>query len=141
MFRYHAETKEFKERGLGDLKILKHRETGKVRLVMRREQVFKLCANHYFTKDMKISPMAKSDRAFTWSCQDFSEGEVQMETLAAKFKYPEQALEFKRVFEESVGAAKNRQDTPKKSQAEDKGAWKPLERNKKEKGYFSYFFM
>ena len=118
LFRFFAETKEFKERGLGDLKVLKHRETGKVRVVMRREQVFKLCANHYITKDMKISPMAKSDRAFMWSCQDFSEGEVQMETLAAKFKHPEQALEFKKIFEDSVSGAKDRHDTPKKSEVE-----------------------
>lgn len=38
---------EWKERGTGDMKILKHKETGKVRLLMRRDKTLKICANHY----------------------------------------------------------------------------------------------
>ena len=36
---------EWKEKGTGTLKLLAHKETGKVRLVMRRDKTLKICAN------------------------------------------------------------------------------------------------
>lgn len=46
---------EWKERGLGVLKILRHKEKGTHRLVMRREQVLKICANHSLNAGMKMA--------------------------------------------------------------------------------------
>lgn len=47
LFRFDKESQEWKERGTGDVRLLKHKETGKVRLVMRRDKTLKVCANHY----------------------------------------------------------------------------------------------
>ena len=47
LFRFHKDTKEWKERGTGDVRILKHKEHQKCRLVMRRDKTLKVCANHY----------------------------------------------------------------------------------------------
>lgn len=47
LFRYDTEGKEWKERGTGDVRLLKHKGTSKVRLVMRRDKTLKVCANHY----------------------------------------------------------------------------------------------
>lgn len=38
---------EWKERGTGDVKLLKHKEKGTIRLLMRRDKTLKICANHY----------------------------------------------------------------------------------------------
>ena len=49
LFRYDsaAEPPEWKERGLGDVKILRHLHRGTCRILMRREKTLKICANHY----------------------------------------------------------------------------------------------
>ena len=49
LFRFDRDTKEWKERGTGDVRLLKHKENQKTRLVMRRDKTLKVCANHYST--------------------------------------------------------------------------------------------
>ena len=61
-FRFVTETKEWKERGIGDFKILKNKESGKVRFLMRREQVLKVCCNHYLARSMEFKPLSSSDK-------------------------------------------------------------------------------
>ncbi|XP_022179674.1 E3 SUMO-protein ligase RanBP2 isoform X2 [Myzus persicae] len=92
--------KEWKEKGIGILKILKNRDTNKVRLVMRREQVHKVCANHFLYDNMELK--SKSDKAVVWSANDFSDAvQVQIENLCARFKTVEDCKEFMRVFNEN----------------------------------------
>lgn len=52
LFRFDRESKEWKERGTGDLRLLKHKENQKTRLVMRRDKTLKVCANHYSTSSL-----------------------------------------------------------------------------------------
>ncbi|XP_020258568.1 ran-binding protein 1 homolog c-like [Asparagus officinalis] len=51
LYRFDKEGKQWKERGSGSgsgsVKLLKHKESGKVRLVMRQAKTLKICANHY----------------------------------------------------------------------------------------------
>lgn len=47
LFKFDRDTREWKERGTGDVRLLKHKENGKTRLVMRRDKTLKVCANHY----------------------------------------------------------------------------------------------
>lgn len=47
---YRKAEQEWKERGLGDVKLLHQEATGRLRLLMRREQVHKICLNHYVAK-------------------------------------------------------------------------------------------
>lgn len=49
LFKFVRESSEWKERGTGDVRLLKHIENGKTRLVMRRDKTLKVCANHYST--------------------------------------------------------------------------------------------
>lgn len=68
---------------------------------MRREQVLKLCANHWIAPNMKLEPMKASEKAWTWSALDFA----SIQTLAARFRQQETADAFKKSFEEAAVAS------------------------------------
>nr|OQO17458.1 hypothetical protein B0A51_13670 [Rachicladosporium sp. CCFEE 5018] len=99
LFKFDRESREWKERGTGDVRLLKHRENGKTRLVMRRDKTLKVCANHYVVPDMKLSPNVGSDRSWVWNAAaDVSEGEPEAQTLAIRFGNSENANLFKDAF-------------------------------------------
>ncbi|OXG97008.1 ran-specific GTPase-activating protein 1 [Cryptococcus neoformans A5-35-17] len=86
LFRFHKDTTEWKERGTGDVRLLKHKTTNKVRLVMRRDKTLKVCANHIIGPEMKLSPNVGSDRSWVYNvAADYTEGEASAETLAIRF--------------------------------------------------------
>lgn len=49
LYRFASENDppEWKERGTGDVKLLKHKEKGTIRVLMRRDRTLKICANHH----------------------------------------------------------------------------------------------
>lgn len=97
LFKFDKESREWKERGTGDIKLLQHKETSKTRLLMRRDKTLKVCANHYgmsfpdappvttliaderlgngrslisdssVVPDMKLAPNVGSDRSWVWN--------------------------------------------------------------------------
>ena len=108
LYRFVAEEKQWKERGIGDIKLLRNVTSGKMRVLMRRDQVLKLCANHQITTEMSLQPNAGSHRSWVWSTHaDFSEGECKAERLAVRFKNEDIARQFKEKFEECQEMLKN----------------------------------
>ena len=108
LYRFVTDDKQWKERGVGDIKLLRNRQSGKIRVLMRRDQVLKICANHQITTDMKLQPNAGSDRSWVWSTlADFSEQECKAEQLAVRFKSEDIAKQFKDKFEECQELLKN----------------------------------
>ena len=106
LFRFDGSTKQWKERGVGDMKIVQHRQNKKIRLIMRRDKIFKLCCNHYLTEDMRLEQL-QTDRSWMWfTPSDFSDDTPQEEKLAVRFKHDEQGLEFKKVFDECAAKQK-----------------------------------
>jgi len=102
LFRFIKADLEWKERGTGDVRLLAHRESKKVRLVMRRDKTLKVCANHLITSDMKLSPNVGSDRSWVWNCAaDYADGEATAETLAIRFGNSDNANLFKKAFEDA----------------------------------------
>ncbi|WLF76781.1 Ran GTPase-binding protein yrb1 [Lodderomyces elongisporus] len=102
LFRFHADSKEWKERGTGDVKFLKHKETGKTRIVMRRDKTLKICANHLISPDYELKPNIGSDRSWVYNVTaDVSEGEPEAQTLAIRFGNKENADLFKEHFDEA----------------------------------------
>ncbi|KAG7290763.1 hypothetical protein NEMBOFW57_000766 [Staphylotrichum longicolle] len=129
LFKYVADTREWKERGTGDVRLLKHRENGKTRLVMRRDKTLKVCANHYVVPEMKLSPNVGSDRSWVWNVvADVSEGEPEALTLAIRFANSDNANQFKDAF---IKAQKENESVFKK--AEEAGEEKKEEVTEEEK--------
>ena len=116
LYRWDANTKEWKERGVGQAKILKRKDTGKVRFLMRREQTFKVCANHTITDAIKIQPMKGQAKARIWGAQDFADEELKDEKFCIRFKTEEQAAEFEAKFLEATELSKKAADTPVKDE-------------------------
>ncbi|XP_058966259.2 ran-specific GTPase-activating protein-like [Pocillopora verrucosa] len=97
-FETSGEENEWKERGVGEIKILKNSDKGTYRVLMRRDKTFKICANHYISKDMELRPNCGSDRAWVWTAPDFADEEIKTETLAIRFANAENAKKFKEEF-------------------------------------------
>ncbi|XP_055374045.1 E3 SUMO-protein ligase RanBP2 [Condylostylus longicornis] len=89
---YRFVDKEWKERGLGDVKILKHKLSNKLRVVMRREQIHKICLNHLLNSEVEYK--AKDDKSWLFAVNDYSEGEIEFMQCCIRFKTEDVAKEF-----------------------------------------------
>lgn len=122
LFRYDntADPSEWKERGTGEVKILKHSSEGHVRILMRRDKTLKICANHYILPYMELKPNSSSDRAWVWNTlADFADEESKPELLAIKFANAENAQKFKEAFEEAKSIAASIEKSVQDSSSED----------------------
>lgn len=95
LYRYDNATKEWKERGVGEMKILYHAGHGSYRLLLRREQVHKIVCNFLLTPDVEFRPLSTSDQAWMWAGINYIEQEACAEQLAIKFKSSDVARQFK----------------------------------------------
>ena len=87
--------KTWKERGIGEARILRHRERQSLRFLMRREKTMKIIANFRIDPRIQLEPNTGDDRSWVWSCQDFSEDVSEGKTFALRFCNSEAAREFK----------------------------------------------
>lgn len=69
------------------------------RLLMRREQIFKICLNHALTPDITFKP--KDDKSWLWAAQDFAEGEGKAETFVIRFRDAEISKGFMKAIQEN----------------------------------------
>uniref|UniRef100_A0A0D6R0V4 RanBD1 domain-containing protein n=1 Tax=Araucaria cunninghamii TaxID=56994 RepID=A0A0D6R0V4_ARACU len=100
LYRFDKDGNQWKERGVGTVKLLKHKETGKVRLVMRQSKTLKICANHLILASMSLQEHAGSDKSWVWHATDFSDGELKDELFCIRLGSVENAKKFKEMFEE-----------------------------------------
>ncbi|XP_058209349.1 ran-binding protein 1 homolog b isoform X2 [Rhododendron vialii] len=85
LYRFDKEGNQWKERGVGTVKLLKHKGNGKVRLVMRQSKTLKICANHLVGPTMSVQEYAGNDKACVWHAADFSDGERKDEFFCIRF--------------------------------------------------------
>jgi len=98
---YRWKDEEWKERGVGEARLLRNRE-GAVRFLMRQEKTGKVVANHMLVDQAPycdLRPNASSEKIWVWNAQDYSDDEVKTEQFALKFASPELAADFKIAFD------------------------------------------
>ncbi|GBP00556.1 Ran-specific GTPase-activating protein [Eumeta japonica] len=102
LYRYDVVDHEWKERGTGDIKLLRHKINNTVRVVMRRDKTLKVCANHFITPDIRMNVHCGSDKAFNWSVfADYADETCKQEFLAIKFGNAQNAELWKTKFSEA----------------------------------------
>ncbi|KAF9138625.1 single stranded nucleic acid binding protein [Mortierella sp. GBA39] len=141
LFRFVKESNEWKERGTGDVRLMQHKETKKIRLLMRRDQTLKICANHYVTADMALTPNVGSDRSWVWNVTADSSDECSgPQTLAIRLANSDNAAIFKEEFEkaqknnvELKAASEDKEEEKEDAKEEKKDAEEKEEEAKEEK--------
>jgi len=105
LYRYahECDPPEWKERGTGDIKILKHKVNNTCRIVMRREKTMRLCANHSLRPYMELLKHSANEMAWVWKTYaDFADEVKKPETLAVRFNTLEKAQLWKQEFDKAL---------------------------------------
>eukprot|EP01138_Halocafeteria_seosinensis_P016450 gb/GECG01016781.1/.p1 GENE.gb/GECG01016781.1/~~gb/GECG01016781.1/.p1 ORF type:complete len:668 (+),score=125.42 gb/GECG01016781.1/:1-2004(+) len=99
---YRLAEGEWKERGLGDVKLSQDPKSKKIRFVLFQQGNFKLRANFYPMPDIDIKPHEQDGRLTLWSCKDFSDSEPEVWTFMLKVKEEETAESFRKEFQKAA---------------------------------------
>jgi len=105
LFRWRKD--EWKERGVGGIKLLRSKEKGeeKIRLILRQDKTLKVVANFFVSNVSplcELEPHQGSDKMFFFTAFDCSDEEALIEKLVIKLGNAENA----KLFKESFNAAK-----------------------------------
>ncbi|KEH33265.1 putative PH domain-containing protein [Medicago truncatula] len=82
LYRFDKDGNQWKERGAGTVKFLKHKVTGKVRLLMRQSKTLNICANHLIIPTMSVQEYDENEKSCVWHARDFADGELKDELFA-----------------------------------------------------------
>jgi Ran-binding protein 1 len=94
--------KSWRERGIGEVKLLQHKEFKKIRVLMRQEKTMKVIVNFVMDHRLILSPNVGNDRSWVWSVMDFSSGvELEETTFAIRFADSDIANAYKKAFEDA----------------------------------------
>ncbi|KAJ8898950.1 hypothetical protein K2173_008450 [Erythroxylum novogranatense] len=119
LYRFDKEGNQWKERGVGNVKLLKHKESGKVRLVMRQSKTLKICANHLVVPSINVQEHHANDKSCVWHATDFADGELKDELFCIRFA----SIENCKTFRETIqGVAEDQGKKEKGKDATDAAA-------------------
>lgn len=76
------------------------------RVLMRREQVLKICLNHVLSAEIEYR--SKDDKTWLFCAPDFSEGEINRQQFCLRFKTAELAQAFKKAVENALEQQKDK---------------------------------
>jgi hypothetical protein len=92
---------EWKERGTGDVMLLKHKGTDRTRFLMWQDKTFKTIANFNLVETSSHCCLHPDEdpKTWTWCCDDHSDDCTYDEKFALHFKTEERAVAFKNAFD------------------------------------------
>ena len=99
---YRFRDGEWKERGTGDLKLLRHKTDKKIRCILRQDKTLKIVANFIIADKplCELKPHQGSDKMFLFMAYDCSEEPI-LEKFVIKLGNAEKANNFKKNFEDA----------------------------------------
>ncbi|KAL9257639.1 Ran-binding protein 1 homolog b-like protein [Drosera capensis] len=136
LYRFDKEGTQWKERGTGTVKFLKHKESGKVRLVMRQSKTLKICANHLVIPTMTVQVHPGNEKSCVWNASDFADGELKDELFCVRFGSVENCKTFMATFQDIVASQEKQQDNKEvdKDAADTAGLLEKLSVEEKKEG-------
>jgi Ran-binding protein 1 len=119
LYRFDKDGNQWKERGAGTVKLLKHKESGKVRLVMRQSKTLKICANHLVLTSMSVQEHAGNEKSCVWHAADFADGELKDELFCIRFASVENCKTFMEIFQEVAESQNDKEENKDATEAAD----------------------
>ena len=97
---YRWNDKQWKERGIGDIRILHSKDNGKYRCVLRQEQTMKVRCNFFIHGEglCKLEKLNTAEKSWHWTAADFSEGSLSIDRFCVRFKTNEEFDDFEKKF-------------------------------------------
>ncbi|KAG4216201.1 hypothetical protein ERO13_A01G226640v2 [Gossypium hirsutum] len=95
LYRFDKEGNQWKERGVGNVKLLKHKVNGKVRLVMRQSKPLRsVLTISVFIPTMTVQEHSGNDKSCVWHAADFADGNLKEEMFCIRFASVENCKTF-----------------------------------------------
>ena len=100
---YRFREGEWKERGTGDMKLLRHKTDKRIRFILRQDKTLKIVANFIIADKplCELKPHQGSDKMFMFMAYDCSDDEPRMEKFVIKLGNAEKAKNFQKHFEDA----------------------------------------
>ncbi|CAN8306030.1 unnamed protein product [Cochlearia groenlandica] len=117
LYRFDKEANQWKERGAGTVKLLKHKNSEKVRLVMRQSKTLKICANHFVKPGMSVQEHVGNEKSCVWHASDFADGELKDELFCIRFASIENCKSFMEKFKEVAECDEEKEESKDASDA------------------------
>lgn len=89
---------------MGQAKILKHKESNRIRFLMRQDKTLKIRGNHVVMPGTKVQEHTGSEKAMVFSCVDFADETQKPELFCIRFASAERAQEFQKAYEAAAEA-------------------------------------
>ncbi|XP_050219251.1 ran-binding protein 1 homolog a [Mercurialis annua] len=119
LYRFDKDGNQWKERGAGSVKLLKHKESHKVRLLFRQSKTLKICANHLVIPSMTVQEHVGNEKSCVWHATDFADGELKDELFCIRFPSIENCKSFMETFQGVAESQKSKEENQDASAAAD----------------------